>query len=73
MSPKRKALTGSIVLTAGEGVAYAGAFVRNMVLAHLLTRADFGVAATFAMVSQIDEPIAAQPATVRRVPLHSSV
>ena len=50
MSLRRKALSGSAVLTLGEAVVYGASFVRNMILARLLTKADFGVAATFAMV-----------------------
>jgi O-antigen/teichoic acid export membrane protein len=45
-----KAVRGSAVLTLGEGVGYGASFVRNMILARLLTTADFGIAATFAMV-----------------------
>ncbi len=40
---------GSIVLSAGEAVIYGCSFVRNMLLARLLSKADFGIAATFAM------------------------
>lgn len=38
------------MLTAGEGVIYGSSFVRNMILARMLTKADFGIAAAFAMI-----------------------
>lgn len=47
---RKKIIKGSLVLTVGEGVAYAASFIRNIILARMLTKADFGVAATFAMV-----------------------
>lgn len=49
MQLREKVLTGSIVLALGDGVAYGASFVRNMILARLLMKADFGVAAVFAM------------------------
>jgi O-antigen/teichoic acid export membrane protein len=39
-----------MVISLGEAIVYACSFVRNMILARLLTKADFGIAATFAMV-----------------------
>ena len=50
MSLRQKAFRGSAVLTAGEGIIYGASFARNMILARLLTRADFGIAATLAMI-----------------------
>jgi O-antigen/teichoic acid export membrane protein len=50
MSFRRKAVHGSILLTAGEAVIYGCSFVRNMMLARMLTKADFGIAATFALI-----------------------
>jgi hypothetical protein len=38
------------MLSLGEGVVYGASFIRNMILARLLTKANFGIAATFAMV-----------------------
>ena len=49
MSLRKEALRGSAVLTVGEGVVYGASLVRNMILARLLTKADFGIAATFAI------------------------
>jgi O-antigen/teichoic acid export membrane protein len=39
-----------MVLTIGEVVIYGSSFVRNMILARLLTKADFGIAAAFSMI-----------------------
>ena len=50
MSLRKTALRGSMILTLGEVVSYGASFVRNMILARLLTKADFGIAATFAMI-----------------------
>ncbi len=50
MSARRKVLRGSAIVAASEAVAYGVSFLRNMILARLLTKADFGVAATFAMM-----------------------
>jgi O-antigen/teichoic acid export membrane protein len=55
MSLRLKALRGSAVLSIGEAVGYGASFVRNMILARLLTKADFGIAATFAMVISLLE------------------
>lgn len=38
------------MLSVGEGIIYGSSFVRNMILARMLTKADFGIAAAFAMV-----------------------
>lgn len=50
MSLRKQAFRGSTLLIAGEAVVYGSSFVRNMILARLLTKADFGIAATFSMV-----------------------
>lgn len=50
MSARRQILRGSAIVAASEAVAYGVSFLRNMLLARLLTKADFGVAATFAMM-----------------------
>jgi O-antigen/teichoic acid export membrane protein len=50
MSLRRKSLRGSFILTLGEGVIYGSSFIRNMILARMLTKADFGIAAAFAMI-----------------------
>ncbi len=38
------------MLTFGEGVIYGSSFIRNMILARMLTKADFGIAAAFSMI-----------------------
>src|SRR5947208_861728 len=45
MGLRSKLLRGSLVLTMGQGIGYACSFLRNMILARVLTQADFGVAA----------------------------
>jgi O-antigen/teichoic acid export membrane protein len=55
MNLRGKSLRGSAVLTASEAVIYGASFVRNMILARLLTKADFGTAAAFAMVISLLE------------------
>ncbi len=55
MSLKKKALTGAGWATTGEGIGFAASFVRNMILARLLSKADFGMAAVFAMVTSLLE------------------
>jgi O-antigen/teichoic acid export membrane protein len=50
MSTKRKVLRGSLLLLAGEATIYGCSFVRNMILARMLTKADFGIAATFSLI-----------------------
>lgn len=50
MSLRKKTIQGSLLLTTGEAVAYASSFVRNMILARVLTKADFGIAASLGLV-----------------------
>lgn len=50
MSLRLKSTRGSLVLTIGEAAVAVSSFVRNMILARLLTKADFGIAATFALI-----------------------
>src|SRR5262245_19352969 len=50
MGLRRDSLRGTLLLSLGEGVNYGSSFIRNMVLARLLTREDFGIAAAFAMI-----------------------
>lgn len=45
-----RVLKGSAVLSAGEAAAYGCSFLRNMILARLLTKADYGVAAALSLV-----------------------
>jgi O-antigen/teichoic acid export membrane protein len=55
MSLKLKAIQGTLLLTLGEGVIYGCSFIRNMILARMLTKADFGIAATFALIMTLLE------------------
>jgi O-antigen/teichoic acid export membrane protein len=55
MSVRQKAARGSVLLTVGEGVVYGSSLIRNMILARMLTKADFGIAATFALVVSLLE------------------
>jgi O-antigen/teichoic acid export membrane protein len=55
MGIRRKSLRGSMVLSFGEGVVYVASFARNMILARMLTKADFGIAAAMAMVVSLLE------------------
>lgn len=50
MSLRLKTVRASMVLTLGEVVVYASSFIRNMILARMLTKADFGIAATFTLI-----------------------
>ncbi len=55
MSLRRQVVRGAITLGIGQAGAHALGFVRNVILARLLTQADFGVAATFAMTVALME------------------
>jgi O-antigen/teichoic acid export membrane protein len=46
---KTRVLKGAMALSAGQAVVYGCAFIRNVILARMLLKADFGIAATFAM------------------------
>jgi len=46
----RKILKGAVGLTVGQCAAFGLSFVRSIILARMLTRADFGLAASFGMV-----------------------
>lgn len=50
MSIKAKLFKGTLALTMGELLGYSASFFRNMILARMLTKADFGIAAAFALV-----------------------
>lgn len=55
VSKRKNILQGTAILSLGEGVSYGCSLIRNIILARILTKADFGVAATFAiMVSMLD-------------------
>lgn len=55
MSVRQLAAKGAILLTLGEGIGYAASFVRNMILARMLSKADFAMAAVFGMVMSLLE------------------
>jgi O-antigen/teichoic acid export membrane protein len=44
-----KIFNSFIVITSGQSLAFGLSFVRNLILARLLSRADFGLAATFSL------------------------
>jgi O-antigen/teichoic acid export membrane protein len=48
-------LRASVVLTVGRVADYALSFVRNLILAKLLTKADYGLAAVFGMAMTLLE------------------
>ena len=55
MSIRIQVLKGTGWVAAGEGLGYIASFVRNMILARLLSKADFGLAAVFSMVLSLLE------------------
>lgn len=55
MSHRKRIIKGSLILALGEGLGYGASFLRNMLLARLLTKADFGVAASFSLVISLLE------------------
>jgi O-antigen/teichoic acid export membrane protein len=44
-----KGLKGGALLTGGQAIAFGSSFVRNIILARTLSKADFGLSAAFAM------------------------
>ncbi len=54
-APSNKVLRGTVILTAGRMAGYAFSFVRNMLLARLLAKADYGLASVFAMATTLLE------------------
>lgn len=55
MSKRAKVLKGSAFLTGGEILSQACTFIRNIILARILTKEDFGIAATFLLTVQLFE------------------
>lgn len=51
----RKLLKGAALLAAGQVVGYTFSFARNLILARLLTKADFGLAAALSMTISLLE------------------
>ena len=52
---RMKVLKGSMLLSVGQAVSQGCAFIRNIILANLLTKEDFGLASTFAITIQLFE------------------
>ena len=55
MTLRRRIFRGTAYVTLGEGVGYVASFVRNMILARVLSKADFGLAAVLGMVLSLLE------------------
>jgi O-antigen/teichoic acid export membrane protein len=49
MLESRRLFHSTVVLTAGQVVAYGLSFLRNLILARILAKADYGLASVFAM------------------------
>ena len=49
MLESKKLLHGTVILTMGQVVAYGLSFLRNLILARVLAKADYGLAAVFGM------------------------
>jgi len=57
MTLRTKALKGSVLLSGGQAVSQGCAFIRNIILVRLLTKEDFGLAATFAITISLFEMV----------------
>jgi O-antigen/teichoic acid export membrane protein len=55
MTAGRKILKGAALLTAGRIASFALSFIRNLILARVLAKADYGLAAAFAMMVSLLE------------------
>jgi len=55
MSESNKLLRGTVVLTIGRVTGYGLSFVRNLILARLLSKVDYGLAAVFGMAMTLLE------------------
>jgi O-antigen/teichoic acid export membrane protein len=55
MNIRVKSVRGSLVLSLGEAVVYGLSFIRNMILARMLTKSDFGIAAALALIITLFE------------------
>ncbi len=55
MSLRKQVVCGTMCITLAEGTGYIASFVRNMILARVLSKADFGLAAAFGMVMSLLE------------------
>jgi O-antigen/teichoic acid export membrane protein len=54
-APSNKLFRGTVILTAGQVAGYGLSFARNIILARLLAKADFGLAAAFGMTVSLLE------------------
>lgn len=52
---EKKILSSFIIVTGGQVISYVLSFLRNLILARMLTRADFGLAATFSLAMSLLE------------------
>ena len=55
MGLRGKLFKGSVVIASTEALTYGSSFLRNMLLARLISKADFGIAASFGMVLAVLE------------------
>src|SRR4051794_4293442 len=55
MNLRLKSARGSFILTLSEGVGFASSLIRNVILARLLAKADFGIAATLGLIISLLE------------------
>jgi O-antigen/teichoic acid export membrane protein len=55
MSQSKKLIRGTLVLTLGQMASYGLSFARNVILARMLTKADFGLVAVFGMTLSLLE------------------
>lgn len=55
MNFRKRAFQSSMLLASRETIVYGASLVRNVILARMLTKADFGVAATFAILISLFE------------------
>lgn len=55
MSSRKRVLKGGLKLGAGQGFSQGCSFIRNVIVARLISTADFGIAATFAITLSLIE------------------
>ena len=59
MSSSNKIIKGTMVLTISQVITFACRFIRNIIIARILTKEDYGIAATFALTVTTLESITA--------------
>ena len=57
MSLRRKIFKGGVVIGLGQVLGQGASFVRNVIVARLVSPADFGIAATFALIVMLFEMV----------------